>query len=835
MRSVFETLNWTPTFMRVLTVAAALATFAHFGAPQAAAATGPQAFWASQPVKPNQTVFVHGSGITSSTTVLVQRLADTAPGTPGATVPALSAATSVQPISAVGPELQFVLPASFTNGVFAYQLLNGSTAGPVALVNAPDLWFLHGDRGDRSTPGGWVEVYGNSLSIPGGTTASIALMSGSTLVRTITVTPTANAYYQYFPLPADLPAGSYDLYYHNGFGGPSAWKHYAGFDSGPVTQLQVVSDDINVWERQALAATRTVTINFAAGKGSSTGWDPIFQAAIAKVRSFVNAKGQRAGGTIVLTAGTYNLGSPLVLPDKTVLIGAGQGKTILSWPGGVDYDPQAITGRPLVRGEVLVPWPAQNGTFGIQDLTLSRNFVQYGAQTVNEFNPVCIERSRTQVFGFIRRVTCTGFNTDGYAQWVNAHVGDSNNTRRDWNAAVFLAATRNTEVSQSVLDYPVGISANGNGAPNEYVQVRGNTIRWRYMPIAGEYALRDVIYSGNTETMAGTELSNGTSTFTDVGSFFGSYGYNLRDIYFGENVTQRETPGAPMAQVGVTLDAGNSVYVGRAIMSSGTSVTLANTTARVTNDRSAARVEYGAVVQVVAGTGAGQWRHLTSPVLSGAGATLAGVNQISVDRPWDVDLDSTSWVTIQSFLGRLIFHGNDLSSGPKLQSYYATHDVIVAENKLGTTGPVAAVSSWVGYTPGYEILAPGWHFQALDNTVRYNGAWFQDSVTPMSAAPNANLGAYPGFPGPYVVSHVIRGNIASAGSQPINVVVGPLNAGFLIENNTGLAGVLFPSTITQPMVGVVRANSTVYGVMSPMVEPSGNRAITNPGPNVIQN
>ena len=679
-------------------------------------------------------------------------------------------------------------------------------------------------------------MFGSALSLGAAHSPSIALVRAGQVMATVAARSAGgNGYAQYFDLPANLPAGLYDLYVHNGYGGPGGWVKYQGFDGQPITQVEVVADPTAAWVQTAGSAAHAITIDFAQGNGGAATWDAIFQAAFNQARAFVDGSGRRTGAVIHIAAGTYPLSSNLAIPDRTILAGAGQGQTVLTWPNGVAYDTQSITGRPLVRAEVLVPWPLKQGTFGLQDLTLQRPFMTYSSNTFNQLNPVCVERASSSDFAFIRNVTCTGANTDAAVAYINAHLGGADNTRPDWAAAVFVHGAQNTEISGCTLDYPTGIMANGNGAANSALQIRNNTIRWRFSALNGQYALSNVIYAGNTESMAGTEVINGTANVPDIGDTLQPVTYNIRDIYVGENVTRREVAGTTSGEIGMGLDAGTGAYVGRAVSVSGTQLNLANATAQVPNDRGLGRVQPGAVVQILAGTGAGQWRHLVSPVLAGSAPNFSGVTQVTVDRAWDVDPDATSWVAIQSFVGHLIYHGNDLTNAPKLQLYYATHDVIVAENQIGSPGVAAHVGPWAGYDPGYEILTQGWHYQALGNVIRADDVWLFDNVTPMAATPNAQRGAYPGFDGPYAMTRVLRANQISAPAGSFNISMAPENGGFLVEGNVGLGNLVFPTLhVTQPMVGAVHGNTTSGGTATPLVEPSLDHLPADVGPNVVQ-
>ena len=160
-------------------------------------AEAPKVFWHSQPVGPDETVMVQGHAISPSTKVDTMRMLDADPGSPlPTTAPYFDyQPRRIKPLSFGESILNFTIPKGWPKGVYAYRLLN-DVQSSVYLVNAPDPWFIHGDQGNRATPGGWVAVYGNSLAISGGTpqlalTKNGAVVKQSKHARAVTI-PTPN-------------------------------------------------------------------------------------------------------------------------------------------------------------------------------------------------------------------------------------------------------------------------------------------------------------------------------------------------------------------------------------------------------------------------------------------------------------------------------------------------------------------------------------------------------------------------------------------------------------------------------------------------------------------
>ncbi len=103
----------------------------------------------------------------------------------------------------------------------------------------------------------------------------------------------------------------------------------------------------------------------------------------------------------------------------------------------------------------------------------------------------------------------------------------------------------------------------------------------------------------------------------------------------------------------------------------------------------------------------GQIRVLQSPSVL--------VNTVTIDEPWEVDPDSTSWISIADYQGRYLFIGNTFTNHPRIQFYFPTSDIIVANNIIGVNGPATNLNIWAA--PRWNGFSTGMHYQVLDNTI----------------------------------------------------------------------------------------------------------------------
>jgi hypothetical protein len=198
----------------------------------------------------------------------------------------------------------------------------------------------------------------------------------------------------------------------------------------------------------------------------------------------------------------------------------------------------------------------------------------------------------------------------------------------------------------------------------------------------------------------------------------------------------------------VTLDGDGVAYFGTA-QANGTRLTLdADPVFR--DYAPSPHTDYrGAVVYILEGTGAGQYR----TVVANEG------REWTVDRPWDAPPDGTSRLSIVPFRGRNLFIGNTFEDGGPLQLYGSAADVIVAENRGAR---MDAMFAW-GLTQHGWGWHPAWRCQFLDNEflegsgygARVQGPAFLGVVT---SAPNEQ------YSGPLARGNILRRNVLQAGS-----------------------------------------------------------------------
>eukprot|EP01048_Picozoa_sp_COSAG05_P028139 COSAG05_NODE_8578_length_691_cov_1.059122_1_plen_191_part_01 len=114
----------------------------------------PTLFWSSTAL-PGETLLIAKSGdCAAPCEVQIAPAAATATANATATV-------VISPAQVNQASIMVTLPPTMAVGAYA---VTAGGSEPL-LVNAPDLWWVQGDAGNMSTTGGWLRVFGRSISL----------------------------------------------------------------------------------------------------------------------------------------------------------------------------------------------------------------------------------------------------------------------------------------------------------------------------------------------------------------------------------------------------------------------------------------------------------------------------------------------------------------------------------------------------------------------------------------------------------------------------------------------------------------------------------------------
>ncbi len=233
-------------------------------------------------------------------------------------------------------------------------------------------------------------------------------------------------------LPLDLPSGEYDLFVHNGSGSTLGWSNPSKVHLEPKT----------------IPPTHFIK---ASDYGALPNDDHEDSASLARALAAAKALG---GGTVQLDAGTYVLGSPVIVPENTILRGAGTAATTLT---GLETSRLPEGARRNWEDYALVQMPSR---CGLQDLT-----VRGASETPN----VGIG-SRNGTGENIAVNNCQIINRNIVLQPLG--VG---NGRPSANCIIIIGATRNLVIENCFIEGTWPIFANPE--PTQGANIVGNTLQ----------------------------------------------------------------------------------------------------------------------------------------------------------------------------------------------------------------------------------------------------------------------------------------------------------------------------------------------------------------------
>ncbi|MBK8475705.1 MAG: hypothetical protein IPL39_05180 [Opitutaceae bacterium] len=481
----------------------------------------------------------------------------------------------------------------------------------------------------------------------------------ATLTAPVRVT-TSTGYALRYGVPANLAPGDYQVFVHNGCGGPAGWVKFSTYIEAPLDTITIATP--TAWPSAV----------FTAAVPTGSGDDAKLASALAQATA-------NGGGTVRIPAGTYKLTQPLSLPNRTVLAGAGRALTTLEWTAPLPLN------TPLVNGAALTPAGSQRATFALEDLTL---------QAPPDFREHAVERIGTDELGWFRRIKIA-------AGCYNTKVWN------DTPVALYLRQTDNVLIEDVLFDSDQCIFSRDDVS---HVVLRNSTLQYNNLGLWLSSRSRNWIIEGNRlekqEPIAAMSVLCITSMYgTPVG---GPY---TRDLLYAGNTHTLKAGTTPTIAAGYTMDGAAGIYRGGFSMAGATTLRLNFPTIAI-RPGGTTPVSYswnGAVAQIIDGRGAGQWRFLT--------AATQGSTTVSIDRPWEVDPDSSSVVALNNLQGRLLMIDNNLSSDVQHDDYYLALDSIKAGNRFGHSHkdqPTAA-TTWSG--SHYMGTFPAWHLQFLGNTV----------------------------------------------------------------------------------------------------------------------
>ena len=461
------------------------------------------------PVRPGETVLLVGDW-PDTAQVEIARLTDK-------TGDATLSWQRVRPAQVSSQSMKFAIPESWAMGTYACRVVSGEAkplkTSEAVTLNAPDPWWLQGDGGSTAaSPGGWLRIFGKSLQFEAPSQVRLD-GAGKKIVLAAQKTKDTGGYALSVAVPTDLPAGSYAVAVHNGFGGRDAWSAAGHVQIRPAPP----------WNQEVLDVSKFV----AAGGGSAAGdCTAAVKAALAKAAA-------NGGGVVYFPRGRYLINEELKVPPFVTLKGEGQGLVSLYWP------PRDTALKSLITG---------TDDFAVEDLAIYTNGIHRDA--ISGRNNMRVQRVRIRADSYYRHdfvgkahavkpveVPSTGMGAGVRISGDNVVMTDCDVYHS--SAAIEMYHTRGGLIARNRFDYG-----------------------WGPMQI---YGLSRVIIEDNE--FAGSALwasGIGVSLYHEACASY--------HIYYARNRTRQTYGGDREA---LTTDGHGTAYIGKVATVSGSKLTLA--------------------------------------------------------------------------------------------------------------------------------------------------------------------------------------------------------------------------------------------------------------------
>jgi hypothetical protein len=301
-----------------------------------AAAAQPVVFWVSDPVQPDETVLAAGGNFGNAPSIELVALADSDPGTPTTSLQWPKGVQPVrpEPIQPSGESVKFIVPDTFSRGMYLFRIQNSQGEfSKINRINAPTVYWIQGDIGNgAASPGGRLDIFGRCIGPKQGT-GTVLLMKKDAPATVLQLDIHHSSPWRVQAvLPRESAPGDWQVFVHNGYGGPWGWT--------PAGELVVRP-------KKQWPQTRYNVRDFGAqGRGDKQD--------IAHIRAAIKAAEGNGGGVVYFPRGRYRIEGTLEIPRYVTLAGEKRELVNLFWP---DTDNPYI----LVQG---------SDHFSLQELTL---------------------------------------------------------------------------------------------------------------------------------------------------------------------------------------------------------------------------------------------------------------------------------------------------------------------------------------------------------------------------------------------------------------------------------------------------------------------------------
>ena len=258
-------------------------------------------------------------------------------------------------IQANKQSFKFEIPKNLKEGAFTCYLIGPGVVETV-VINKPVSRWVQGDEGSIATPGGWLRVNGECLSVAD-KKASVELVDENGKKKTLSAAA-LDAYSAEVEIPEDLPKGTYTARYSNG----CAWSEEFQVTVGTSPRDSWPTDVFNILDYGA--KPNVYDYDNAAAVNAAL-WD---------IRD-------NGGGILYFPKGFYHMvGAEFSLPENTVIRGEDKDLVRIYW-GRLIYDEPMVTYEWDLEEMPQYLFGAVAGNIAFEDITVAGGLLPTFLQT----------------------------------------------------------------------------------------------------------------------------------------------------------------------------------------------------------------------------------------------------------------------------------------------------------------------------------------------------------------------------------------------------------------------------------------------------------------------
>lgn len=565
----------------------------------------PVALWTSYPVDTGDNVLVHGGNWGKDTKVEINGK--------------LFESTILSDTGLVFP-----YPTD-KEQIFQGRIVNSTGKSAPFSVNVPTPWWIQGDAGDTSTPGGTLRVFGRSLAAYSkNTSAKPRIRLGSYEL----VLDKYDVWSIDARIPSNFPEGKYPVKISNSLPGGKEW-----YDAG----VWRIAKKRNFWKEKIFNVA-----DYGATCNDNTSDSRAFERAVEDVK-------KNNGGIIYIPAGRYILKNTLTLPPHTLLKGEDRALSQICWPDTMNPVTNLIEGT---------------HSFAIHDLFISSGMYRNGIVSktnASKMNTLDSMRSNATHDISLKRLRIKLVSDQWRDEKNLQNFLPRYSVRGD---GIIIRNCLRGEIEDCVL------YCDKDAQRTLFFNFTGEYIRMANCKINGTGW---AVFGGDKCIYENNHANNCTYSISAI----------CRRMFWSKNT---QTDLFTNNREAVTHDGAKTAFNAKNRGSQGcASGTVVGTNVKLKypeniNWKSGtnfnAWVNYE--IQITDGKGAGQTRTIKS---------MKSYEELEIDRPFDIQPDETSLFVIVAERKHLIYVDNDIEdAGIAIQLYGGVTDCVVARNKSRRAG-----------------------------------------------------------------------------------------------------------------------------------------------------